>query len=533
MNRKIIIIILSFVVVLSLFFNLYKRNVSPPGFNADEAAFGYNAYSILKTGRDEYRNFLPFRFKSFGENKLPLYGYLSIPSVALFGLSEDSTRVLNTLLMILLPLVIFFLVKELFEDDKVSLAASFFISVSLGLNVAGRHAHEALLATFFVTLSTLFFIKTLKRETLRNDLLFLLSLGLALFSYNSSRLFAFYFLVVTFFLLLRKKVGKFLFAALLVLTLVFLWTDVKYSPTRVKNVFFANNLGFSLGINELRGEGANRFIYNKLTVGIRNLTYEHVKYFSPQFLGVNGDENFRFGYPYMAPITLVEYFLALCGIFFLFKKGNKWRFFLVSLLLITPLPASLSYGGLSITRSLFMLVLLPIFSSYGLVLLLKSLVDKKLRYLVLVGIVLLELIFLFYSWDFYFNHYSKRPIVIQGWQAGYREMGKYLSDNYGNFDKFYITKKNGQPYIFTLFYLKYSPALYQKQAKLSAPDQYGFGQVESYDKFIFNFTNPLNAPRRTSIIGYPDDFQGINVDNHKIKKIIVGGQEIFWIYENN
>jgi len=56
----IILIIISFI---SLFFNLHKKNVSHPGFSADEAAFGYNAYSLLKTGRDEYGTFMPLRLK--------------------------------------------------------------------------------------------------------------------------------------------------------------------------------------------------------------------------------------------------------------------------------------------------------------------------------------------------------------------------------------------------------------------------------------------------------------------------------------
>ena len=35
----------------------------PQGFTWDEAALGYNAYSIIKTGRDEFGKFLPLIFK--------------------------------------------------------------------------------------------------------------------------------------------------------------------------------------------------------------------------------------------------------------------------------------------------------------------------------------------------------------------------------------------------------------------------------------------------------------------------------------
>ena len=58
----------------------------------DEASLGYNAYSILKTGRDEYGTFLPIIFKSFGDYKPGLYVYLCLPFVYILGLNELSVR---------------------------------------------------------------------------------------------------------------------------------------------------------------------------------------------------------------------------------------------------------------------------------------------------------------------------------------------------------------------------------------------------------------------------------------------------------
>ena len=49
--------------------------------------------------------------------------------------------------------------------------------------------------------------------------------------------------------------------------------------------------------------------------------------------------------------------------------------------------------------------------------------------------------------------------------------------------------------IFLLFYLKYDPEMYQKQAMLTAPDEYGFGQVEKFDKFIFEFKWPKDLQK--------------------------------------
>ena len=47
-------ILLPLIIALAVVLRFYNLSQVPIGFNDDEAAFGYNAYSILKTGRDEW-----------------------------------------------------------------------------------------------------------------------------------------------------------------------------------------------------------------------------------------------------------------------------------------------------------------------------------------------------------------------------------------------------------------------------------------------------------------------------------------------
>ncbi|EKE13179.1 MAG: hypothetical protein ACD_13C00068G0001, partial [uncultured bacterium] len=75
---------------------------------------------------------------------------------------------------------------------------------------------------------------------------------------------------------------------------------------------------------------------------------------------------------------------------------------------------------------------------------------------------------------------------------------------------------------------KYDPALYQRQAQLSAPDEYGFGQVEKFDKYVFD-TKPTNTKEKYVVVGYPEDFDTTKLDLTKLQKIKVGTEEIFWI----
>ncbi len=535
MNKKIIYSFLVVVACFSLFLNLYKKDQSPVCFNADEAAFGYNAYSILKTGKDEYGAPFPLRLKSFGDYKMPLYSYLSIPFISAMGLTESSTRILNDLLAFLFPFAVFFLVKELFKNDSVAILSSILVATSLGLHTIARQAHEAYLAAFLITLSATFLLRVLKKPDLINSLLFSFFSLLSLFSYQSSRIFIGFFLLVlliSFFRGKKEKNTKQLTLPVILTILVlalFSITDIVYKTERVKNLLFFNNLGFSLRINELRSEGGSYLLYNKLTTGVKELTGEYLKYFSPQFLLVSGDENPRFGLIDMSLITPLEYFLFFAGLFFLFKNKEQWRFFVIGLLLVSPLAASLTWAGLSLTRSLFLLIPITLLASYGFFELYKNI--KNYRLFLLLVFVVAEIFFLTYSWDLYLNHYTKRATTITAWQCGYKKLADYVQVNNTRFDQFVITRKNGQPYIFLIFYLIYPPEQYQQQARLSNPDEYGFGQVEKFDKFSFSFRFDPKQ-QNTAFIGYPDDFDRSRLDQNKLKKIAQGGQDIFWIYEN-
>src|SRR4030042_566937 len=78
--------------LIALLFRFYKLSSYPVSLSMDEVAIGYNAYSILKTGKDEWGQKLPLAFKSVGDYKPPVDIYLTVPSVWVFGLNEFGVR---------------------------------------------------------------------------------------------------------------------------------------------------------------------------------------------------------------------------------------------------------------------------------------------------------------------------------------------------------------------------------------------------------------------------------------------------------
>lgn len=525
-------------IVLTVFLNVFKKSEIPGCLNSDEMAFGYNAYSILKTGSDEHGNLMPMRLRSFDDFKMPLYSYLSIPAIALFGMNDFSIRLLNVFVAVGLLISSYALFKKVAGDQKIALLASFFVTTSMWTLIGTRHAHEVALATLLITISSYFAIDFFEKKTIK---LLLITLSFALFgafSYHIGRIYLVFIIGSIIYSLIKNGLrSKSVFTGILVSFSVFFIPfifDLRYGVDRLSNLAFYNNIGFIARINEYIGEHNFRSIHNKLIEGIVFFTNNYLKQISADFLVVAGDANNKFGFVEMSPITIVMYICAIIGLLALFESKNKYRYFIAGLLFVSPIGNALTWQPYSLTRTFFLIVPLAFMASIGVFRLsmgigdqIECYVGKLGRNLVTPLLLAIHLFFLLFSYDIYFNHYFKRTSVQTAWQCGYKEMAKYIRDNYDKYDHFYITKKNGQPYMALLFYNQIDPEIFRGQVVRSKSDQYGFTQVEKFDKFIFTVPTQKGQPR-SSYIGFPDE---INEDQ-VTSRIKHKGREIFRVKEN-
>ena len=83
----------------------------PRGLNQDEVSAGYEAWSLLTTGKDRWGSPWPAYFASWGTGQNVLYSYLSIPFIALGGMTAAALRAVQ-LLAGLLTLVLVYPVAE-------------------------------------------------------------------------------------------------------------------------------------------------------------------------------------------------------------------------------------------------------------------------------------------------------------------------------------------------------------------------------------------------------------------------------------
>ncbi|KKU29356.1 MAG: hypothetical protein UX42_C0001G0108 [Microgenomates group bacterium GW2011_GWC1_46_20] len=103
----------------------------PPFLNVDEVSIGYNAYALLLSGRDQYQKTMPLVFQSLGDFKPPVYLYLTVPSVAVFGLTEFSVRFPSAVFSVLAVLLTYLVTYRITRRRDLALLAGPLLGLGL------------------------------------------------------------------------------------------------------------------------------------------------------------------------------------------------------------------------------------------------------------------------------------------------------------------------------------------------------------------------------------------------------------------
>src|SRR5471030_1649308 len=108
MKFKLAILVL--ILSITVFFRFYQLSSNPPSLNWDEISQGYNSYSILKTGQDDWGQYFPItNFRAYGDYPTTVYLYLVMPFIAIMGLTDLAVRLPSVITGALLSVVIYYL----------------------------------------------------------------------------------------------------------------------------------------------------------------------------------------------------------------------------------------------------------------------------------------------------------------------------------------------------------------------------------------------------------------------------------------
>src|SRR3989338_381654 len=457
--KKYIYIILLFIVAFSFILRFYKVTKDPPSLNWDEASIGYNAYSILKTGKDEWNQAFPIHFKAYGEYKLPVQIYLSIPGIYFFGLNELGIRITPVIYGTLTVLVIFFLGRILFESEIAGLASAFLLGISPWHIQLTRASFESSLATFWVSLGMWFLIKGFKNQ--RWFIISMIPFALSVFTYNSARIFTPLFLLTILFIYRKEllKFKKIIFLSMLVFTIFlipltpFLLSGERSS--RYKLVSITDDPGLIPRINENRGDSKlpkplPRLLHNKVTYISFYFARNYLAHFTPQFLFISGTPHKQHHVQNMGELYWFQAPFLLIGLLGLFGLKHKFKNLLLSWVLLAYLPVAVT--GDSIPHALRTLIANPFYqlvSAFGFY---KFWVWLKLERKVIINVasILTILIVVISIYYYLYNYYEIYPIKYsKDWQYGYKQAVNYIAQHRDEYDLIVFSRTYGEPHMFT------------------------------------------------------------------------------------
>lgn len=493
-NKKLLLI---FVLFLAAFLRFYQLAQLPPGFHIDEVTVGYNAYSLMKTGKDENGNFLPLYIDSFGDFRPAGYFYLTIPAIKIFGLNELAVRFPSALFGALTVFLTYFLVKEIFAKEYPALLASFLLAISPWHIIVSRATSETSVALFLIVLGVYLFLLGVKKIKLIYFLFTLTCFFISFYMYHAPRVFipllAFGLLGLCWQKLKTKKIKLLVFGFLIACFLISLLVIFGGQGTgRVKQVGIFNYPGVQLRLDEqIREEksGLNIFLvrlfHNKLVnYGLEALS-NYGEYFSLDFLLIKGGLPIRYLIPEAGLLYLIELPFLFIGLFFVFKEKKRLSFLPVYWLLVSPIAASLTFEDVpNIQRAFFMLPSFQILAAYGFYKAGEIFKRKKLGRKLLISGSLLALV---YNFSYFSHQYLVHQRVYRPWYRNYglKEMVKALNELGSDYQKIILTRSHNDPYIYILFFNQYDPQRYQEQAHLRVQERWEF------ENYIFS---PRDCP---------------------------------------
>jgi len=498
--------ILVLIILVASFLRLFQINKVPVSLFGDELDLGYQAYSILKTGKDYDGIFLPLHFRSLAEWRTPLYLYSAVPTVAIFGISPLGVRLPAAIFGILSILSLYLLIKEITDNENLALVSAALLTFSPWHIQYSRAGFEVTELLFLLILALYYFLKSIKNK---GKGLWLSSLLFALtpWVYSTAKFFVpllLVFLLIAWWKEIMSFSKKTLFKAAIVLLIVggpiaystlfgggtqrFGYISIFTDPVTEAEVGVARQN--DARVRGEKGEGLtptiiDRAIHNKFTFWGEGIISNYIQSFSTNFLFVKGDINLRHSIG-LGEFYRIEFPILLLGIilFFTSKIDKKYKSLIIFWIFAGVLPAAITReGGQHATRLIIILPPLIFLVAYGIYESVKRLKGIKRLLFIIIYLLLFLFSFFLYQHDYWFHYPWKSE---RWWHAGYEEGIKTIKELEKDYDRVVVSTANEPPWIFFAGWYEYPPDKWQKEFPIdNVVKLEGFGDVSHIDKFYF------------------------------------------------
>ena len=453
MLNKFIISISIVCLLAGLVVRLTKLESVPPHLSNDEISIAYDAYSMVKTGRDEHGHLFPISFQSHGSYKAPLYSYLLAPLTLILPHTDTTAKLPSAAAGLLTILVISLTIYKLSKNRLLSLLAGLIMTTSPWHIYTSHMVLETNLALLFTSLSVLLFVSGYFNLTA-------VFLSLSMYAYHTQWGLA-PLLAIYFFQNIFKNNRR--------SALTFLITFFVFSFPLAFDYLSLGGTSARANVEMIWNDPQVNSALSFLTTFISN----YFSYTNPGYLFFSGLSLFPSPHPYNPGLfvwpLIIPYFVGLMYLFKNLKLKPGFKLILYWFL-ISPIVPALTHGGNSLLRNL------PSILPYTLTIALgwhQLFLHRKVLFTLTLSAYL---IFVFlYSWVYLFHF----PVETAATYHGYKPIAQYLNSHPGFAqvridDRFGIDNQfSGVPHLYFAYFNYLNPALLQNRQFKKDATYYG------------------------------------------------------------
>lgn len=529
------------ILVVAVLLRFVELSNVPPQATVDEVSIGYNAYSILKTGADEYGTRFPILLRAYDDFRPALYVYLVIPFVALFDLSVLAVRLPSAILSTLSVIAVYFLIQELFlargpasakatagkpaasYSRLIALASAGLLAISPWHIYISRLGHEVNASYAFFIFGLLFFFRFLNKQKW-NLYLSALFLGLSFDSYQSTKIVVpliLLVLVILYFrrILVNKRTVVISTIVGLVVALPILATSFDQNALirfRGTNLLTTSEEYFEkerlrLAQDRKAGDLIGLVFDNSKVASLKLISHAYLSHLDPVWLFINeGGEQFKA--PTIGLLYLFEFPLLFIGLLFARSIGisSKNLIFLFVWGAIAIIPGGISNGYAHPMRTFSMLPLPQIFAALGLAVS----INYFRKYQAVIISASVFTIFLFVLWFFHSYFVLVPRELSRHFQYGVLQALDEVARVESNYDRVVVSNRDRlfESYMFYLYLHKIDPFFYQSQGGTITG---GFAEEHKIARYEFGSIDKKNYPNTIYVLN-PDE---VKENMRIIKKI--------------
>ena len=520
--RKIVLIS---IIALASILRLWNISQVPPSASLDEASITYNAYSVLKTGVDEFGDFPLVSQRGYDDWRRSTYLLMVVPFTAILNLSTYSARLPAALLSILTVLATFGIAIRIFKKRDLfayifSYTSALLMAISPWHIYISRIGHESNACLSFFVFGMYFFMKS--RETFKYLVPAILFFLLSMISYYSGQIFVPVILFALILLygkdILRKtiKSKKAILVAItcILVTLLAVWAI--FSPEALIRYRGTSTLSPEAHPEAFakRVELRNKAVASGDLIGTI-LFNRHLFIAQVFFDGYRSHFNFdwlfenKSGGSFKAPnvgllyLWQLPFILAgIVGLIFTKRIPGQAKILILVWLLAGSLPASVATQAPHAMRSYNIVPAWQLITAFGIAFFLFVIP----KYKILAGFLLsiLALAGLYFFVHHYFITFPKEQ--SKSFQYAYAKVIPYILSNESSFKRIVISNQDNlyQSYMLFLYHSKYDPIKYQE---LGGTISAGYNDTHKIGKYEFR---PIEWEKEnkkdTLFVGNADEF---------------------------